>query len=79
MSLIGSFSDVLGGVKQSPSITGDHDLFSHLVPEVEALLGLMEGSFVVALCGKRWVPSSMEPDKYPLCPTCRDIYEQFTS
>ena len=32
------------------------------------------GTPVVALCGKVWVPSR-NPDKYPVCPECKEIWE----
>jgi hypothetical protein len=35
---------------------------------------MVEGTPVVALCGKIWVPSR-DPDKFPICPTCLDIYK----
>ena len=31
-----------------------------------------EGTPVVAICGKVWVPSR-DPDKYPICKTCAEI------
>ena len=33
------------------------------------------GTPMVALCGKVWVPSR-DPKRYPVCPTCKEIYEQ---
>jgi hypothetical protein len=29
---------------------------------------------VVALCGKKWVPSR-DPKRFPVCPDCKRIYE----
>jgi len=31
--------------------------------------------FIVALCGKVWTPGR-DPSKYPVCPTCKSIYEE---
>jgi hypothetical protein len=31
------------------------------------------GKAVRALCGKKWIPSRA-PEKYPICPTCKEIY-----
>jgi hypothetical protein len=31
------------------------------------------GKAVKALCGKKWTPSR-DPEKYPICPTCKEIY-----
>jgi Protein of unknown function (DUF3039) len=28
----------------------------------------------VALCGKKWIPNR-DPDRYPVCPTCKEIYD----
>ena len=32
------------------------------------------GTPVIALCGKVWVPGR-DPQKFPVYPTCKDIYE----
>jgi hypothetical protein len=32
------------------------------------------GHPVTALCGKVWVPGR-DPQKFPVCPTCKEIYE----
>ncbi|MBU4466278.1 MAG: DUF3039 domain-containing protein, partial [Actinobacteria bacterium] len=29
---------------------------------------------VRALCGKKWTPGR-DPEKFPVCPTCKEIYE----
>ncbi len=34
--------------------------------------GYVEGKPVVALCGKKWVPSR-DPRKFPVCPTCQEV------
>jgi hypothetical protein len=36
---------------------------------------MVMGTPVVALCGKVWVPSR-DPEKYPVCPECKDAWEQ---
>lgn len=51
---------------------GDHDRFSHYVPKDELTRALVEGTAVTALCGKRWVPSR-DPERYPVCGTCKDL------
>jgi uncharacterized C2H2 Zn-finger protein len=33
---------------------------------------------VKALCGKMWVPTR-DPDRFPICPNCKDIYEKMKS
>ena len=35
---------------------------------------MVMGTPVVALCGKVWVPSRA-PEKFPVCPECKDIWE----
>jgi hypothetical protein len=35
---------------------------------------MVNGTPVVALCGKVWVPSR-DPEKYPVCPECKEIWE----
>lgn len=51
---------------------GDHDRFSHYVPKADLMRALVEGCPVTALCGKRWVPSR-DPERYPVCPTCKEL------
>ena len=51
---------------------GDHDRFAHYVPKAEIVRSNVEGIPVVALCGKRWIPNR-DPDRYPVCPTCKEI------
>lgn len=63
----------------------DHERFTHLVLEGytpkdgefvalgnSVVEGMVNASPVRALCGKVWVPGR-DPQKYPLCPTCREI------
>jgi hypothetical protein len=54
---------------------GDHDRFSHYARKADITESAVTGKPVVALCGKVWVPGR-NPDRYPVCPTCRDIYEK---
>lgn len=53
---------------------GDHERFSHYVRKEKILESAMTGEPVVALCGKVWVPGR-DPQKFPVCPTCQEIYE----
>ncbi len=55
--------------------SGDHDRFAHYVRKSEILPSAVEGTPVTALCGKKWVPNR-SPERYPVCPSCKDIYEQ---
>ena len=73
-------------VRPEPTLDdGDHDRFTHIVlegytpkdgefvPLDNSVVGAMVNSTPVkALCGKVWVPGR-DPQKYPLCPTCREI------
>jgi hypothetical protein len=53
---------------------GDHDRFSHYADKAKLTEAMVMGTPVVALCGKVWVPSR-DPKKYPVCPTCKEIWE----
>jgi len=53
---------------------GDHERFSHYVQKSKIVESAVLGSAVVALCGKVWTPSR-DPQKFPVCPTCKEIYE----
>ncbi len=66
---------------------GDHERFTHLVLEGytpkhgdfvaldnSVVAGMVNATPVRALCGKVWVPGR-DPQKYPLCPTCKEIAE----
>jgi hypothetical protein len=53
---------------------GDHERFSHYVPKDKLMAAMVEGTPVVALCGKVWVPSR-DPQRFPVCPECKEIWE----
>ena len=53
---------------------GEHDRFSHYVRKSDIMRANIEGVPAVALCGKKWIPNR-DPDKYPVCPTCKELYE----
>ena len=63
-------------VDERPMTTddGDHERFSHYVPKDKLMEAMVNGTPVIALCGKVWVPSR-DPEKYPVCPECKDIWE----
>lgn len=54
---------------------GDHERYAHYVRKDKILASAVSGQPVVALCGKVWTPGR-DPSKYPICPTCKAIYEQ---
>ncbi|HZB66268.1 MAG TPA: DUF3039 domain-containing protein [Ornithinibacter sp.] len=53
---------------------GDHERFAHYVRKEKILESALSGEPVTALCGKVWVPGR-DPQKFPVCPTCKEIYE----
>lgn len=53
---------------------GDHERFAHYVPKAQLNEALVMGTPVIALCGKTWIPHR-DPDRYPICPTCKEIKE----
>jgi hypothetical protein len=53
---------------------GDHERYAHYVRKEKIVESAVMGSPVVALCGKTWVPGR-DPDKFPVCPTCKEIYQ----
>lgn len=52
---------------------GDHERFAHYAPKDEVMQALVEGIPIMALCGKVWIPHR-DPSKYPVCPTCEEIF-----
>jgi len=52
----------------------DHERLSHYVSRDTLTEAMVMGTPVVALCGKIWVPSR-NPEKYPVCPECKDIWD----
>ena len=56
---------------------GDHERFSHYVKKDKILESALTGKPVRALCGKKWTPGR-DPEKFPVCPTCKEIYESMT-
>ncbi|MDR3360670.1 MAG: DUF3039 domain-containing protein [Bifidobacteriaceae bacterium] len=63
---------------ESRAEDGDHDVFAHYVRKDKVVASAVSGKPVVALCGKVWVPRR-DPSRFPVCPACKDIYEQLTS
>jgi hypothetical protein len=53
---------------------GDHERFSHYVAKDKLTDAMVNGTPVVALCGKVWVPSR-DPQRFPVCPECKEIWE----
>jgi ATP-dependent Clp protease ATP-binding subunit ClpC len=58
---------------------GDGDLdFAHYVDKSKIIESMATGTPVTALCGKVWV-TRRDPKRYPVCPSCKTIYEQLPS
>jgi Protein of unknown function (DUF3039) len=57
---------------------GSHDRFSHYARKDQLTEAMVMGTPVVALCGKVWVPSR-DPQKYPVCPECKEVWESLPS
>ncbi len=53
---------------------GDHDRFAHYVQKEKIVESAVTGKPVRALCGKVWVPGR-DPQKFPICPDCKRIYD----
>jgi len=53
---------------------GGHDRFAHYIKKEKIVESAVTGKSVKALCGKKWVPSR-DPQKYPICPICKEIYD----
>ncbi|GEL94766.1 DUF3039 domain-containing protein [Cellulomonas composti] len=53
---------------------GDHERFAHYVRKEKITESAVTGKPVIALCGKVWVPGR-DPNKFPVCPACKQIYE----
>ena len=54
---------------------GDNERYSHFVKKNKIVESAVMGNAVIALCGKVWVPSR-DPQKFPVCPMCQEIYEK---
>jgi hypothetical protein len=54
---------------------GDHDRFAHYVQKEKIVESAVTGKPVRALCGKVWVPGR-DPQKFPICPDCKKIYDR---
>jgi len=53
---------------------GDHDRYSHYVRKNKIMPSAIDGTPVIALCGKKWVPNR-DPEKFTICPECKEIFE----
>lgn len=65
-------------IKEESIEPGDHERFSHYVKKDKILESALTGKPVRALCGKKWTPGR-DPEKFPVCPTCKEIYESLAT
>jgi hypothetical protein len=77
MGFVDTSEDVKTNVEVDTS-EGNHDRFAHYVNKDDVMEAYIEGKPVVALCGKIWVPSR-DPDRYPICPSCKELYAMLFS
>ena len=69
-------TDVLERPDTDTTDTDDREKFFHYVKNADIVRSAVEGSFVTALCGKKFqVTKSAKPDS-PVCPDCKAIYDQ---
>ena len=52
---------------------GDHDKFAHYADKDEVTYALIYGVPIIALCGKKWIPSR-DPKGFSVCPTCQEVF-----
>ena len=60
--------------KKTKTYSQEHERFSHYVDKDAIIPSAVYGTPIRALCGKMWIPSR-DPKKYPICPTCKEIYD----
>lgn len=65
-------------VEEASVEPGDHERFAHYVQKEKIVESAVTGSPVIALCGKVWIPNR-DPQKFPVCPECQEIYESLPS
>ena len=69
--------DVLERVREQRD-PGDEERYAHYVRKDKITESAVLGRPVVALCGKVWTPSR-NPDRFPVCPTCKAIRDRLGS
>lgn len=71
----GTSTSLLERVEQEQQVEpGDHERFAHYVRKERIMQSALSGKPVIALCGKVWVPGR-DPNKFPVCPICKEIYD----
>lgn len=54
---------------------GDHERFAHYADKSKITESAVTGKAIRALCGKKWIPTR-DPQNFPVCPTCKEIYSR---
>jgi hypothetical protein len=67
--------DVIVRPKSSTTGEGDHERFSHYADKAKITQSAVTGKAIRALCGKKWIPTR-DPQNFPICPTCKEIYSR---
>lgn len=69
-------TELIEDVKVTVEVTddGDHDRFAHYFRKEDIDKAWLDGAEITALCGKKDKPTR-EVGKYPVCPSCKEIYE----
>lgn len=58
--------------ERSTTDDGDGNRYAHYCRKADITRAYVTGEAIVALCGKRWVPSR-DPSRYPICPECKAL------
>lgn len=56
---------------------GDDEKFAHYVRKNDQMDSAISGKPIRALCGKLWTPTR-DPEKFPVCPECKEVYESLS-
>lgn len=72
---LGSILDTAPKTKHTGTDDGDHERFSHYADKAKIVESAVTGKAIRALCGKKWIPSR-DPQNFPVCPTCKEIYSR---
>jgi hypothetical protein len=67
-------TDLLTRPELDDNDEGGHDRYAHYIKKEKVVESAVTGKAVRALCGKKWIPTR-DPEKYPICPTCKEIYD----
>jgi hypothetical protein len=62
-------------LRQTRESSQRDDRFAHYAEADEVMRAYVEGVVIVALCGHVWVPVGGDPERHPVCPRCKTIYD----